>query len=306
MDGIIVINKPQGLTSHQVTQRLRRLYPGHKAGHSGTLDPMATGVLPVCLGQATRLTEYIIDLPKIYRAEITLGRTTTTEDATGETLEERKIPALTEAEVSSLLASFIGETVQIPPAYSAVKYKGKPLYHWTRKGEAAPRRERIVYIYRIELLKFTAEQSPQVTCIIECAKGTYIRTLAADLGRLIGCGAHLSGLTRLAVGPYRLEDATDLDELERMVEGEKGSGPIQGMDSAVAHIPALTLPPERVNDLRCGRIININELALEETALSSEQALFRIYGIDKRFKALASLNVSADGHYLKTVKYLER
>ncbi len=303
MDGIVVINKPEGLTSHQVVSRIRRIFPGVKAGHSGTLDPMATGVLPVCLGRATRLVEYIIGQPKKYRAEATLGTETDTEDAMGTIISRKKVPAFNDEFLKEILDSFQGEIEQLPPLYSAVKHRGKPLYHWMRKGEIPPRRKRKAHIYRIEMLSFNLAGKPVIQFDVECSKGTYIRTLAADIGAKLGCGAHLSALTRLRVGPYTLEDSLKLDQLESAAAGNDTNKFLQALDSALLHLPALILAKKDVDALKFGQALAAEERFRE---CGGEKGPYRIYRESGVFAALAAFVDSAEGCKLKTVKYLER
>jgi len=304
VDGIIVINKPEGTTSHQVVKGIRKLFPGIKAGHSGTLDPMATGVLPVCIGKATRLVEYIIELPKSYRAEITLGKTTDTEDATGRVLSESNVPPLSEDEIVNILESFTGEIEQLPPYYSAVKYKGKPLYHWTRKGEEAPRRIRKTYIYGLKLVDYIQGRAPQIVIDVQCAKGTYVRTLAADIGHKIGCGAYLSALIRLAVGPYSLSESKSPDEALQLAEQERYRELIKPMETAVMHLPKLILEQDDLKSLRCGRKVIVTSLPRRNDSAKNE--VYSVFSKNNKFMALARLTEMGQDSVLKTVKYLER
>lgn len=303
MDGIIVVNKAGGVSSHQVVQSVRKLFPGVKTGHSGTLDPMATGVLPVCLGKGTRLVEYIIELPKKYRASVTFGKTTDTEDATGTVTSIETVPSLEKKEIENILESFKGEIEQLPPLYSAVKYKGKPLYHWTRIGEEAPRKVRKANIYAIKLLDFNPDQEPHLTFETECSRGTYIRTLASDMGKKVGCGAHLSALTRLSVGPYLLSEAFTLEKLAELVEKGQAEVFLQPLDSAVKQFPKIILEPEYIEALKCGRTVRYLP---EIEASIAEDETFRVYGHDNSFKALARLIRTEQGALIKTVKYFER
>ena len=188
MDGLMVINKPPGLTSHQVVQEIRRLFPGVKAGHAGTLDPPAAGILLICLGKATRIVEQLMDMPKGYRAEIELGATTETGDAQGEILERFEVPPLDPDQVARALASLTGDQEQVPPNYSAIKYKGKPLYYWTRKGIKVETKPRVIHIYRLELMGCNYPHRPHLLIEVECSRGTYIRTLAEQIGERLGTG----------------------------------------------------------------------------------------------------------------------
>ena len=208
--GVLVIDKPAGMTSHDVVARVRRLTGERRVGHAGTLDPMATGVLPVCVGQATRLVEYLSAADKSYLAEIVLGVHTDTDDLEGAILGTAPPPALSAAEVRRVLTGFEGEQVQTPPAYAAIKVGGRKLYDLARAGQAVAVPPRSVTIYRLALL---AWQPPAMTLLVDCSKGTYIRALARDIGARLGCGGYLQALRRVRTGPFCLDDAWTLEEL---------------------------------------------------------------------------------------------
>ncbi len=209
VSGILNINKPAGMTSHDVVDRVRRISGQRRVGHAGTLDPAATGVLVVCLGQATRVAEYLMASDKVYRAEIRLGVSTDTHDAEGQVTATAEVD-ISEEEVRKALAAFIGSIRQVPPMYSALKREGVPLYKLARQGITVEREPRLVEIHDIEVLDWNP---PLLTIRVECSPGTYIRALARDLGQKLGCGAHLQSLTRLASGHFTLEEAVSLDEL---------------------------------------------------------------------------------------------
>jgi tRNA pseudouridine55 synthase len=211
MDGILNINKPWGKTSFSIVSLVRRLSGERRVGHAGTLDPAATGVLPVCLGQGTRVVEYLVASPKAYRAEIELGVATDTHDATGTIVSRGDPSKVTKKKLLSALESFRGLIEQTPPMYSAVKHEGKPLYELARSGIQVPRKSRKRWVYRLELLDW---HSPVATIEVECGKGTYIRSLADDLGQLLGCGASLKSLTRLRCGIFTIEEAITIARLE--------------------------------------------------------------------------------------------
>ncbi len=225
ISGILNIDKPAGMTSHDVVAHVRHLSGTKRVGHAGTLDPLATGVLVVCLGQATRVAEYLMASDKVYRAQIRLGVSTDTHDAEGEVTATTEVD-VREKEVREALASFIGSIQQVPPMYSALKHKGIPLYRLARQGISVEREPRSVEIHNIELLDYFDKaqykwsppllrqaQYKLLTIRVECSPGTYIRALARDLGQELGCGAHLQSLTRLASGHFTLEKAVSLDEL---------------------------------------------------------------------------------------------
>jgi tRNA pseudouridine55 synthase len=223
MDGFLNINKPAGWTSHDVVARLRKVLgtdlksvPSRlKIGHTGTLDPAATGVLPICLGKATKLARFLTETDKEYRAVMRLGETTDTQDATGKILSRRPIEDVTEDRIREILALFRGAIRQIPPMYSAVKVEGQRLYKAARAGREVDRAPRTIVIHRLELVRI---EGPDVTLEVSCSKGTYIRTLCADIGERLGPGAHLHRLERTRSGPFRLEDAATLSEVEAAVK----------------------------------------------------------------------------------------
>lgn len=214
MDGVLNLLKPPGMTSHDVVSVVRRALGVKKVGHTGTLDPGVAGVLPICVGQATRLAEYIAGEEKAYRAEITFGITTDTQDSFGEVLAEQDAHHLTRGDVAYCLARFHGPIMQVPPMVSAVKVGGKRLYELARQGVEVEREPRPVTIHRIQLLDFRPGPRPAAFVDVVCSKGTYIRTLAHDLGQMLKVGAHMSYLVRTRSGPFRLEEASTLEELQ--------------------------------------------------------------------------------------------
>jgi tRNA pseudouridine55 synthase len=222
MDGIVLINKPKGPSSFRVVSKVRRLIGGGKVGHGGTLDPLATGVLVVLIGKATKRSSSLLTSDKEYRATIHLGVTTDTLDAEGTVMEEREVEGFSLDEIEGVLDSLRGEILQTPPMYSAVRYGGKRLYQLARKGVSVPVKPRRVAVHRLELLSY---EHPSLDVMIECSKGTYVRALARDIGEKLGCGAHLADLTRTRVGAFRLEDCLKMSEVteeslrQRLIEG---------------------------------------------------------------------------------------
>jgi tRNA pseudouridine55 synthase len=212
MNGLLLIDKPPGVTSFDVVRRVKRSFRVKKIGHLGTLDPFATGLLPLALGEATKLAQFLLEESKTYLAVLRLGAETDTQDVTGRiTRESDSLP--TPAEVRRAAASFVGEIEQVPPMYSAVHHQGERLYKLARRGETVAAAPRPAVVHCLEVMEVAL---PLATIRVECGKGTYIRTLAHDLGRALGCGAHLTALTRLAVGPFRLEEAVALEVIEKM------------------------------------------------------------------------------------------
>jgi tRNA pseudouridine55 synthase len=217
ISGLLLIDKPGGITSFAVVRRVRQVFQVKKVGHLGTLDPFATGLLPLALGEATKLAQFLMDEPKTYLATLKLGVETDTQDLTGQvTGESDSLPSY--EEVLRIAGTFVGEIDQVPPMYSAVHHQGERLYKLARRGEAVEAAPRKVMIHRLEIKDVAL---PLVTLKVECGKGTYVRTLAHDLGRALGCGAHLVGLTRLAVGPFRLEEALPLEVIEQTAGPEQ-------------------------------------------------------------------------------------
>lgn len=212
-EGVLLVDKPQGPTSHDVVARARRIFNMKKIGHAGTLDPMATGLLILLIGRATRLSQYLMSLDKVYEGSVTLGETTNSHDAEGEVVSTRPVPDLNEDEVREQLKAFIGDQYQTPPMFSAIKKDGVPLYKLARKGKTIEREPRFIRVAAFDLLRL---ESPVLDIRVRCSKGTYIRTLAHDLGEKIGCGAHLSALRRTASDRFSIEDAFPLIELEEM------------------------------------------------------------------------------------------
>ena len=213
MDGVINVNKPAGMTSHDVVSRLRRILNMKKIGHTGTLDPDATGVLPICIGKGTKLSDMLMSSEKQYRAELTLGISTDTQDSSGEVIQRREVKA-DEAEIRRAVESFVGELEQIPPMYSAIKMDGKKLYELAREGKSVEREPRKITIFKIDIQNIDFEEK-RIDMIVDCSKGTYIRTLCNDIGEALGCGGHMSALMRTRSGRFDIKDTFTLEEIEK-------------------------------------------------------------------------------------------
>jgi len=213
LDGVLLVDKPTDHTSHDVIARLRGKLKMKRIGHAGTLDPMATGVLVVLVGKATRASQYLMSLDKEYAGTIKLGQVTNTQDAEGEVLETRPVPPLTETEVRAAAQSFVGDQYQMPPMFSAIKIDGVPLYKLARKGEEVEREPRFVRISSFEITRFV---SPELDFVVRCSKGTYVRTIAHDLGAKLGCGGHLSALRRTATGKFTVAQCLTLDQIQAL------------------------------------------------------------------------------------------
>jgi tRNA pseudouridine55 synthase len=256
MTGLLNVYKPSGPTSHDVVARLRRLLGTRRVGHSGTLDPLADGVLLIAAGPATRLLEYLNDLPKRYAASLRFGLVTDTQDITGTVLEERDAGGLTREQVETAAAGFAGALEQVPPMYSAVKVGGQPLYERARRGEIVERAARRITIYRLEVTAFRPGPAPEAEIDVECSSGTYVRTLGHDLGAALGPGATMTRLTRTAIGPFRIEAALSPDDLaQRQAAGEPLPW-IAPLD-AVAHLPVIRVDADQALALRQGRAIPV-------------------------------------------------
>ncbi|HEX2034049.1 MAG TPA: tRNA pseudouridine(55) synthase TruB [Chloroflexota bacterium] len=286
MDALYNVFKPRGPTSHDVVARLRRASGTRRIGHAGTLDPLAEGVLVVATGQATRLIEYLSGADKAYLAEVTLGVETDTYDAEGQVVAERSTARVGPEEVEAALARFRGTIEQRPPAHSAISVGGQRLYTLARKGQSVEVPTRTVEITHLELVAWAP---PVVRLHVECSKGTYVRSLAHDLGRALGCGGHLSGLVRTRVGPFRARDATPLEELEALMRAGTWQGVAIPPDAAVAHLPAVTFDHTAAQGLLDGRSVS-PPVPGEGERVPPSGTLGRAYDADGRFIAIVRLS----------------
>ncbi|PIU68172.1 MAG: tRNA pseudouridine(55) synthase TruB [Armatimonadetes bacterium CG07_land_8_20_14_0_80_40_9] len=239
MNGILNINKPKGLTSFAVVSFIRRLLSIKKVGHSGTLDPSASGVLIICLGQATKIVEYLLEDDKEYLAEITLGISTNTYDAEGEVIKREEVKGKTQEDVETVLKRFLGEIEQVPPMVSALHFQGKRLYKLARQGKEVKRPPRKVKIYSLKLIDFKASKFPKFTLKVTCSRGTYIRALATDIGKALSLPAHLSNLKRVRCGPFHLKSALTLEKLEDIKSNNQLKETILPLDVALKHLPEI-------------------------------------------------------------------
>lgn len=274
MIGLMIVNKPPGMTSHDVVQVIRRQARIRRVGHTGTLDPLATGVLLLLLGPATRLAQFIAAERKSYRAVIRLGEATTTYDAEGEVTARHPVQ-VTRAAVAEALARFQGPQLQIPPMYSAIKIKGQTLYKLARQGQEVDRPPREVHFYRLELLDWAA---PDATVAVDCSAGTYIRSLAHDMGQALGCGAHLRALTRTAVGPFTLDEALSLDALAQMAAAGTLTEVVLPPTEALRDTPQVRLDAEQEQRVRHGQPIT-PERAYDTALLSALDAAGRLVAV---------------------------
>ncbi|HEY0720828.1 MAG TPA: tRNA pseudouridine(55) synthase TruB [Gammaproteobacteria bacterium] len=255
VNGILLLDKPLGISSNNALQQVKRLFNANKAGHTGNLDPLATGMLPICLGEATKLSYYLLDADKVYIGTCKLGVRTSSADAEGEVIETRPVGVISEARVREVLESFVGEITQIPPMHSALKYQGQPLYKLAHQGIEVERQPRQVQIHELILLRFAGDE---LEIRVHCSKGTYIRTLAEDIGEALGCGAHLSALRRTDVGPFHADGMVTLDQLRARVDAE-GSDSLDGfllpMEQALEGWPGVVLTDTTLYYVRQGQAV---------------------------------------------------
>ena len=253
VDGFLIFDKPVGVSSNRALQRVRRRFRARKAGHCGSLDPLASGVLPICLGEATKFSSYLLDADKAYRADCRLGVTTTTADAEGEVVVTRPV-AVTVAEVHAAMDGLRGVIEQVPPMYSALHHEGKRLYELARAGETVTRQPRKVSISGLELIELDGDR---LVFDVRCSKGTYVRTLAEDLGEALGCGAHLTGLRRTAVGRFALEQSLDEAALDALAEAgeDRLDSVLLPVEAMLEHFPPCRLTAQEARAIRQGKVL---------------------------------------------------
>jgi tRNA pseudouridine55 synthase len=280
MDGILNINKPTGITSHDVVARVRKLLKQKRVGHAGTLDPAASGVLPICVGQATRVAEYLSESGKAYQATITFGTVTDTYDSEGAAIRTTSTHDLNLSHIQSLLPSFLGDQMQIPPRYSAIKLQGQPAYKRARAGEVVTLEARPVTIYQLIILDW---QPPILTLSIECSKGTYIRSLAYDLGEQSGYGAYLQALVRTRSGPFILAESITLEQLAESAAQGTIEQFLYPADKAIEQYPALFLDETTSQRVRHGNAFQHEQ----QPGQVNEWSLARVYDQEGQFVAIA-------------------
>ena len=260
VSGVLLLDKPQGCSSNHILQKVKRLFGAAKAGHTGSLDPLATGMLPVCLGEATKISAFLLDSDKRYHLQCQLGVSTTTGDAEGEVLETQDVSSITEQDVKAVLPEFIGKIEQIPPMYSALKHNGERLYKLARQGIEVERKARSVTIYDIEFISLRTDNQQRLILELEvaCSKGTYVRTLAEDIAKKLHCGAHITALRRLSVGPYDGEMLTIEQLTELAAQGEeKLDSCLQPIDSGVADWPDVHLGSDAAFYVQQGQAVMV-------------------------------------------------
>ena len=281
--GILNINKPYGMTSMDVVRTIKRISRQKRVGHGGTLDPFATGVVLLCIGQATRMMEHLINGVKEYRAQIALGVETDTYDVLGTVTSRQDPSGVTRADVEAALESFKGEIKQVPPMYSALKKEGKRLYDLARAGIEVEREARNVEVRSIQILKWTP---PMVTVDVSCGRGFYMRSLAFDVGRELGVGAHLRNLERCRSGAFKISEATSLDDAESMYEADGWETALHAPDTAVRQLKAIVVGDQATQMIKNGRPLP-QGLRVPEARPGE---LCRLYGVDGRFLAIMSFN----------------
>lgn len=279
VDGVVLLDKPTGMTSNAALQKVRWLLNAAKGGHTGTLDPLATGLLPLCLGEATKFSSELLDADKTYRAQLCLGIVTTTADAEGAILETRPVEVGAD-EVKAILPAFLGQQQQVPPMYSALKRDGVPLYELARRGIEVERVPRDICIHAIEYL---GGEAPLFDIEVSCSKGTYIRTLVADIGAALGCGAHLTALRRTRVGGLDLANAVTIEQIEAMPQNERDSV-LMPADSLLAELPIVELDDIAANCIRHGQAVRMDGLPASRCRLYAAQSFIGvgIYADDGR------------------------
>ncbi|MFK5246155.1 tRNA pseudouridine(55) synthase TruB [Glaesserella parasuis] len=279
--GVFLLDKSQGVSSNDIMQKVKRLFNANKAGHTGALDPLATGMLPICLGEATKFSQFLLEADKRYRVIAKLGERTDTSDADGQVVQRREVKVDT-SDVLAALEAFRGEILQVPTMFSALKHNGKPLYEYARAGITVEREARPITIF--ELL-FVEYQAPYLTLEVHCSKGTYIRTLVDDLGEALGCGAHVTMLRRLAVADYPVEKMMSLEALQNLAENQplvELDQLLLPMDSAVARLPSLDLTDEQTKAVGFGQRVKFD----------NPQGIYgqvRLFSAEKLFLGIAEI-----------------
>ena len=280
--GVFLLDKPQGTSSNDIMQKVKRIFQANKAGHTGALDPLATGMLPICLGEATKFSQFLLDADKRYLVTAKLGERTDTSDAEGQIVETRDVKVKT-PEILTALEQFRGDILQVPTMFSALKHNGKPLYEYARQGITVEREARPITIFELNFIEYNA---PYLTLEVHCSKGTYIRTLVDDLGEVLGCGAHVTMLRRTAVADYPTEKMLDWHTLQSLAEQQDLSlldALLLPMDTAVAKLPTLTLNESQAQGIRFGQRVKFNNP-------NSLQGLVRLFSHENRFLGVAVID----------------
>ncbi|EIU7613396.1 tRNA pseudouridine(55) synthase TruB [Vibrio vulnificus] len=288
IDGVILLDKPTGMSSNDALQKVKRLYFAEKAGHTGALDPLATGMLPICLGEATKFSQFLLDSDKRYRVIAKLGERTDTSDSDGDVVETRPVNVTLET-LEACIEKFRGESDQVPSMFSALKYQGKPLYEYARKGIEVPRESRKITVYEITLHRFEGEE---VEMEVHCSKGTYIRTIVDDLGEMLGCGAHVTMLRRTGVAKYPYENMVTLEQLNELVDNANRDGIaprevldplLMPMDTAVEDLPEVNLIADLADMVMHGQAVQV-------LGAPTEGQLRLTMGEERRFIGVGEMN----------------
>ena len=282
INGVLNLNKPAGETSMDMVRMVKRLTREKKVGHGGTLDPVASGVLPICFGQATRLMDPLVDGPKLYRTKVRLGETTDTYDSDGTIVATADATGVTREDIEAALEGFRGQIFQVPPMYSALKHGGERLYDLARAGFEVEREARAVQVSRLEILEW---DSPDVVLDIECGRGVYVRSIGHDLGQALGCGGHVIELERRKAGPFRVEDGVTPEAFAQAVEAGTWCECIHTPDTVVQHLPAATVSGAMESFVKNGRPVTLGPR--EATADVQHGDLWRVYSREGQFLALA-------------------
>jgi tRNA pseudouridine55 synthase len=279
--GIIVVDKPTGRSSNHVLQQVKRLFDAKKAGHTGNLDPLATGVLPICLGEATKVSSYLLDSDKQYQVTCQLGIVTDSGDSDGKVLATNPVPVFIEQDLLDLISKFTGEQDQVPPMFSALKHQGQPLYKLARQGIEVERKSRRITIYDIQLFSMTIDS---FTLDVRCSKGTYIRTLVEDISHALGCGGHVTMLHRVAAAGYQIEQAVTVEQLELLAEQGLQSldATLLPTEDALPDWPTISVADDLVTALRFGQTIKVDQ--------SFESAQVRLFDLNKQFLGLGEMS----------------
>lgn len=280
--GVFLLDKPQGMSSNDIMQKVKRIFQANKAGHTGALDPLATGMLPICLGEATKFSQFLLDANKRYLVTAKLGERTDTSDAEGQIVDTREVNVKT-PEILTALEQFRGDILQVPTMFSALKHSGKPLYEYARQGITVEREARPITIFELNFIEYNV---PYLTLEVHCSKGTYIRTLVDDLGEALGCGAHVTMLRRTAVADYPTEKMLDWNALQALAEPQDLSSLdalLLPMDTAVAKLPALTLDENQTQGIGFGQRIKFNNP-------NRLQGQVRLFSHENRFLGVAVID----------------
>ncbi|EMN7212476.1 tRNA pseudouridine(55) synthase TruB [Vibrio vulnificus] len=288
IDGVILLDKPTGMSSNDALQKVKRLYFAEKAGHTGALDPLATGMLPICLGEATKFSQFLLDSDKRYRVIAKLGERTDTSDSDGDVVETRPVNVTLET-LEACIEKFRGESDQVPSMFSALKYQGKPLYEYARKGIEVPRESRKITVYEFILHRFEGDE---VEMEVHCSKGTYIRTIVDDLGEMLGCGAHVTMLRRTGVAKYPYENMVTLEQLNELVDNANRDGIaprevldplLMPMDTAVEDLPEVNLIADLADMVMHGQAVQV-------LSAPTEGQLRLTMGEERRFIGVGEMN----------------